>query len=96
LTVTHINIGDQRVEYLLTDGTNNPKTTIVFLHEGLGSLALWKDFPRALGLATECSTLIYSRLGYGESTPLSSPRKPVRISRHAGHRFHSMPVQHFT
>jgi pimeloyl-ACP methyl ester carboxylesterase len=46
------------------------------LHEGLGSLALWKDFPVQLALATGCRVLVYSRLGYGGSTVLTEPRKP--------------------
>jgi pimeloyl-ACP methyl ester carboxylesterase len=48
---------------------------LVFLHEGLGSLGLWRDFPRrvanALGGPT---TFVYSRAGYGYSSPVSLPR----------------------
>jgi pimeloyl-ACP methyl ester carboxylesterase len=42
---------------------------IVFLHEGLGSLSMWKDFPDQLCLAAGCRGLVYSRPGYGQSTP---------------------------
>ncbi len=42
---------------------------IVFLHEGLGSLAMWKDFPAALCAAAGARGLVYSRPGYGRSTP---------------------------
>lgn len=42
---------------------------IVFLHEGLGSVAMWKDFPEHLCKATGCRGLVYSRPGYGQSTP---------------------------
>ncbi len=48
------------------------KTTaplIVFLHEGLGSVAMWKDFPQRLCDAAACRGLVYSRPGYGRSTP---------------------------
>ena len=45
---------------------------IVFLHEGLGSLSLWKDFPDRLCAATGCRGLVYSRPGYGRSTPRSA------------------------
>lgn len=45
---------------------------VVFLHEGLGSLALWKDFPKALCEACGLPGLVYSRPGYGQS----SPREP--------------------
>ena len=42
---------------------------MVFLHEGLGSLAMWKDFPSRLCAALGCRGLVYSRPGYGRSTP---------------------------
>jgi pimeloyl-ACP methyl ester carboxylesterase len=42
---------------------------LVFLHEGLGSLAMWKDFPARLCAAAGCRGLVFSRPGYGRSTP---------------------------
>ncbi len=42
---------------------------IVFLHEGLGSLSMWRDFPQRLCDAAGCRGLVYSRPGYGRSTP---------------------------
>ncbi len=42
---------------------------LVFLHEGLGSVAMWKDFPQRLCAAVGCRGLVYSRPGYGRSTP---------------------------
>lgn len=42
---------------------------LVFLHEGLGSLSMWKDFPQRLCEAAGCRGLVYSRPGYGRSTP---------------------------
>jgi pimeloyl-ACP methyl ester carboxylesterase len=42
---------------------------IVFLHEGLGSLAMWRDFPQQLCAAVGARGLVYSRPGYGRSTP---------------------------
>ena len=42
---------------------------IVFLHEGLGSVTMWKDFPQRLCDAANCRGLVYSRPGYGRSTP---------------------------
>ena len=47
-----------------------PLPLIVFLHEGLGSLAMWKDFPQQLCAAAQCRGLVISRPGYGQSTPL--------------------------
>lgn len=43
--------------------------TLVFLHEGLGSLSMWRDFPERLCRALGCRGLVYSRPGYGRSTP---------------------------
>jgi pimeloyl-ACP methyl ester carboxylesterase len=42
---------------------------VVFLHEGLGSLSMWKDFPQSLCHAAQVRGLVYSRPGYGQSTP---------------------------
>ena len=42
---------------------------LVFLHEGLGSVSMWKDFPARLCTALGCRGLVYSRPGYGRSTP---------------------------
>jgi pimeloyl-ACP methyl ester carboxylesterase len=46
----------------------------VFLHEGLGSLAMWKDFPSRCARTAGCGALIYSRLGYGRSGPIEGSR----------------------
>ncbi len=42
---------------------------LVFLHEGLGSVSMWRDFPQRLCEAVGCRGLVYSRPGYGRSTP---------------------------
>jgi len=42
---------------------------MVFLHEGLGSVSMWRDFPQALCEALQCRGLVYSRPGYGQSSP---------------------------
>lgn len=47
------------------------RPTIVFLHDSLGCIALWRDFPQALGEATNCNVLVYDRQGYGQSSPFS-------------------------
>jgi len=48
--------------------------TLVLLHEGLGSVAQWKDLPEALVAATGCGVFAYSRQGYGGSDPVALPR----------------------
>ena len=57
-----------RIEYRLI-GARDAAPLLVFLHEGLGSLSLWKDFPDQLCAAVGCRGLVYSRPGYGRSTP---------------------------
>ena len=51
--------------------------TLVFLHEGLGSARMWRDFPQRLAAATGCGALVYSRAGYGSSDPAPLPW-PIR------------------
>jgi pimeloyl-ACP methyl ester carboxylesterase len=71
--------GGHQLEYEQIPG----HPTIVFLHEGLGSLAMWKDFPRRLAEAANCGALIYSRHGYGRSQPLHGARTPDFMHREA-------------
>jgi pimeloyl-ACP methyl ester carboxylesterase len=54
--------------------TDEHSTTLVFLHEGLGSIAQWRDFPLAVSLATGLPTVIYERGGHGNADPLDRPR----------------------
>ena len=49
-------------------------TTLVFLHEGLGSVAQWKDFPQAVAAASGLAALVFSRAGYGRSSSCALPR----------------------
>ncbi len=45
------------------------RTTLVFLHEGLGCIEMWRDFPQKLCDATRCSGILYDRTAYGRSSP---------------------------
>lgn len=56
---------------------------LVFLHEGLGSVAMWRDFPSRVAARTGRRTVVYSRLGYGRSAPLGAPRRPDYMHREA-------------
>lgn len=58
--------------YAEYSNSNENKPTIVFLHDSLGSVELWRDFPVKLAAETECNTLIYDRLGYGQSFPMAT------------------------
>ena len=53
------------------------------LHEGLGSVALWKHFPQKLASRTGCGVLVYSRYGHGGSDKLMEKR-PVEFMHHEG------------
>lgn len=55
------------------------KPTLVFLHEGLGSIRQWRDFPAQLAAATGCRALVYDRYGYGQSDVLAEPRRTVQF-----------------
>jgi len=55
--------------------------TIVLLHEGLGSVGLWRDFPQKLAEATGCGVFAYSRHGYGHSAPAALPRPLDYLAR---------------
>jgi pimeloyl-ACP methyl ester carboxylesterase len=52
---------------------------LVFLHEGLGSIRQWRDFPAKLAQATGCRGLVYDRYGYGQSDVLQEPRRDIRF-----------------
>jgi len=69
-----VDVCDQRIEYERIDVGGKSRPTLVLLHEGLGSVAMWRDFPGRLAHATGCDALVYSRYGYGQSTPLGGPR----------------------
>ncbi|HEV7500043.1 MAG TPA: alpha/beta hydrolase, partial [Vicinamibacteria bacterium] len=62
-----------RLEYERVPGAGL-SPTIVMLHEGLGSISMWRDFPRQVAEATGHDVLVYSRQGYGRSSPLEGPR----------------------
>lgn len=57
------------IEYVWINGDASAAPLLVFLHEGLGSVAMWRDWPARLCAATGCRGLVYSRPGYGRSTP---------------------------
>jgi len=68
-------VAGHRLECVRIRGAKSAPT-LVFLHEGLGSVALWKDFPARVAEATGCPVLVYSRAGYGRSSPAVLPRVP--------------------
>jgi pimeloyl-ACP methyl ester carboxylesterase len=69
-----LRIGASNLEYRLIGPSPDQAPTIVMLHEGLGSAALWGDFPKKLQAATDTCVFAYSRAGYGASSPAKLPR----------------------
>lgn len=69
-----VTVQGHRIEYRLIEGALPRLPVLVFLHEGLGSLSMWRDFPERVVGATGCSALVYSRYGYGKSDPLTESR----------------------
>src|ERR1700730_14835358 len=69
-----LTIGGSDLEYRMIGPAPDAAPTIVMLHEGLGSAALWGDFPEKLQAATGAGVLLYSRAGYGASSPAKLPR----------------------
>jgi pimeloyl-ACP methyl ester carboxylesterase len=80
--VRFLHAGGHRLEYRRIVGPAS-RPVLVFLHEGLGSTALWKDFPDAVAAATGCPALVYSRCGYGRSDPLQGPHAVDYMHREA-------------
>jgi pimeloyl-ACP methyl ester carboxylesterase len=66
---------------------------LVMLHEGLGSVSMWRDFPERLAEATGMRTLVYSRRGYGRSSPLDAPRD-VSYMHEEAHRWLPAVLSH--
>jgi pimeloyl-ACP methyl ester carboxylesterase len=66
--------GTQSLEYRMIGPRPDAAPTIVMLHEGLGCVGLWGDFPDNLQQATGCGVFVYSRAGYGQSSPVALPR----------------------
>src|ERR1700759_5098570 len=67
-------LGAFELEHRIVGPAPDQAPTIVILHEGLGSAALWGDFPEKLQAATDAGVFTYSRSGYGASTPAKLPR----------------------
>ncbi len=69
-----LDVASHRIEYRRIEAPRAARPTLVFLHEGLGSIAMWRDFPEQVARATQCDTIVYSRYGYGNSESLGEPR----------------------
>jgi pimeloyl-ACP methyl ester carboxylesterase len=76
-----LTIGSNDLEYRMVGPAPDTAPTLVLLHEGLGCVGLWGDFPEKLAAATGAGVFAYSRAGYGASSPVTLPR-PLDYMHH--------------
>jgi pimeloyl-ACP methyl ester carboxylesterase len=69
-----LKVGSAELEYRMIGPLPHEAPTLVLLHEGLGSVGQWGDFPDRLATATSAGVFVYSRAGYGQSSPVPLPR----------------------
>lgn len=83
---------DLRIEYAWVGRQAADAPLLVFLHEGLGSRAMWRDFPAMLCDAAGCRGLVYSRPGYGRSTPRRAGERWDPDSMHRSQALDVLPA----
>ena len=83
VTRSEVVVAGKRLETLWIQPQGSRVPTLVMLHEGLGSISLWKDFPQQLAVRSGCGVLVYSRYGHGNSDKLLEKR-PLDFMHHEG------------
>ena len=83
--IATVNVQDVELEVLSIGGPAQ-RPSLVFLHEGLGSVALWRDWPARLCERLGCAGMVYSRQGYGQSDPRPDVRGAGRLQPDYMHR----------
>jgi pimeloyl-ACP methyl ester carboxylesterase len=61
--------------HVLKYGNDAHRPIIVFLHDSLGCVELWRDFPKKLGELADCNVFVYDRQGYGKSSPFTTSKR---------------------
>jgi pimeloyl-ACP methyl ester carboxylesterase len=69
-----LSVQGHKLEVQRIAGAQEHSPTIVFLHEGLGSISMWRDFPAQIAAKTGCGAVVYSRYGHGNSDVLQEAR----------------------
>ncbi len=80
---TQVIAGGKSLECAMWGAPPSDAPTIVMLHEGLGCIELWRDFPQRLAAATGFGVIAFSRAGYGQSDPAELPRQTDYMTREA-------------
>src|ERR1043165_2522804 len=70
----HLSVNGTSLEYRMIGPRPDAAPAIVMLHEGLGSVTTWGDFPQKLGEQTGAGVFVYSRAGYGQSSTITRAR----------------------
>lgn len=70
----YLSVASVKLEVKRYQGAVHKAPTLIFLHEGLGCIDMWRDFPEKLAQLTGCPAFVYSRQGYGHSDPCALPR----------------------
>ena len=78
-----LDLDPMRLEYSMIGPRPDAAPTIVMLHEGLGSVGIWGEFPERLAAATGAGVFVYSRAGYGQSPPVKLPRSTAFMDEEA-------------
>ncbi len=76
-------IGAADLEILDIPATHTGRPDLLLLHEGLGSVSMWRDFPHELAQATRCRCVAYSREGFGKSSARTRPFTPAFMHEEA-------------
>lgn len=87
-----IEVNDKKL-YIEYDNSFENRPTIVFLHDSLGCVQLWRDFPAKIAEATQCNMLVYDRLGYGKSNPMITYERPVNYMELEADVLHDLLIQ---
>lgn len=85
MTSAFLNIDGRALESAWWGPPPDRAPTLVLLHEGLGSVGLWRDTPQRLAEATGCGVFAYARFGYGQSDPVFLPRPMTYMHDEALH-----------
>lgn len=77
-------------QYIVHHQIDPQLPTLIFLHDSLGCVALWRDFPQQLADSLQCNYLIYDRIGYGQSAPMITPKRDQYYLHHEAHQLQQL------
>ena len=76
-------IGEADLEILDLPASHSNRPELLLLHEGVGSVSMWREFPHDLARSTGCRCVAYSREGFGKSSPRTRPVTPAFMHEEA-------------